>query len=321
MIKYLFRHNKDYSRFNVIKEMLKNVTCKKDIYILLPFSKNQFIKNFFKRKKIINDFFISNYDTYVNDRKKISKYNPRAWWKYMQDYINFKFSYFLLSDTKTHFEHWESMFGKFKGRHFVLPVLADKNLYFPAENRYKNDVVKILFYGSFAPLHGIDIILDAFAILENEDLKFKAEIIGNGQTFKQMKIKLENLKIKNLKMDGDVIAEKDLAQKIREHDIILGIFGDSKKARSVVANKVYQGIACAKTVVTMKSAAIDEFFDEEDLIQCENNAESLAKTLKNLIQNTDLIDKYAKQGYKSFVKLYDTTKMEFIDFIKKVDGF
>ncbi|MCD8544077.1 MAG: hypothetical protein LRY52_04230 [Sulfurospirillum cavolei] len=47
MIHYLFRHNKDYSRFNIIKHLLKDVTCKNDIFILLPFSKNQFFKAFF----------------------------------------------------------------------------------------------------------------------------------------------------------------------------------------------------------------------------------------------------------------------------------
>ena len=87
MIKYLFRHNKDYSRFNIIKKLLKDLELKNDIFILLPFSKNQFFKNFFKRDKLINDFFISNYDTYVFDRKKITNKNPRAWWKYFQDWF------------------------------------------------------------------------------------------------------------------------------------------------------------------------------------------------------------------------------------------
>ena len=129
MINYLYRHNKDYSRYNIIKQLLKDYNISKDIYVLLPFSKNQFIKYFFKRKLIVNDFFISNYDTYVYDRKKISKKNPRAWWKYFQDWINFRFSKYLLCDTREHFYYWESLFGKYKGKSFVLPVLADTDLY------------------------------------------------------------------------------------------------------------------------------------------------------------------------------------------------
>ena len=137
MIKYLFRHNKEYSRFNIIKKFTNDLKLKSDIYILLPFSKNQFFKHFFKRDRIINDFFISNYDTYVYDRKKITTKNPRAWLKYFQDWVNFKCSKYLVSDTNAHFKYWEELFGTYQGKHLVFPVLADKDIYYPSTNERK----------------------------------------------------------------------------------------------------------------------------------------------------------------------------------------
>ncbi|WP_024954291.1 glycosyltransferase [Sulfurospirillum arcachonense] len=319
MIKYISRHDKDYSRYNIIKQLLKDTTCKNNIYVLLPFSKNQFIKHFFKRNKIINDFFISNYDTYVFDRKKISKINPRAWWKYFQDWINFRFSKYLLSDTQKHFEYWEKLFGKFSGKHFVLPVLADKNIYYPNTKEKKHDIIEILFYGSFIPLHGIDIILNAFKILENNNISFNANIIGNGQTFKEMKKLFVNLKLTNVKMDGNFITEKNLANKIRDTDIVLGVFGNSTKATSVVPNKVYQALACKKTIITMKSSALDEFFTSNDLIQCENKAEILAEKLIIIIENGSLRKQISTNGHNSFLDLYSKTQNNFINFIEQLD--
>lgn len=318
MIKYIFRHNKDYSRYNIIKELISNYRPKNTIYILMPFSKNKFFQYFFKRDRLVNDFFISNYDTYVNDRKKIKKTNPRAWFKFFQDFINFKFSRYLLSDTDEHFKYWETMFGYFKGKHFVLPVLADKSIYYPSDKKADNSVVKILFYGSFAPLHGVDIILNTFKILEDNGIEFEAEIVGSGQTYEDMKTLYKSLNLKNVKMNGEVIKEKNLADKIRDSDIVLGIFGTSKKACSVIPNKVYQGLACRKTVVTMKSSVINEFFSDKDLVQCKNTPESLSETLMALIEDKNRIDEYSKNGYDSFLDLYESTKKKFIEFLDLV---
>lgn len=315
MIKYLFRHNKDYSRFNIIKQLASDIKTKKDVYILLPFSKNQFLKNFFKKDRIINDFFISNYDTYVYDRQKITKKNPRAWWKYFQDWFNFRFSKYLLSDTKAHFEYWEELFGKFKGKHLVVPVLADKTIYFPNEQKLNNKKIKILFYGSFIPLHGIDVILKALKILEEQEVEFEANIIGTGQNYSQMKELYESLNLQQVAMNGKVIQEKELAQQIREHDIILGIFGESKKAKSVIPNKVYQAFASKKAIVTMKSDTILEFFSESDLIMCDNTPKSLAQSLVNLYKDKNLQQKIAQNGYQKFNLLYDQTQNNLKEFI------
>jgi len=319
MIHYLFRHNKDYSRFNIIKYLLKDFTCKEDIFILLPFSKNQFLKHFLKRNRIINDFFISNYDTYVYDRLKIGKYNPRAWWKYAQDWINFRFSKYLLSDTQAHFEYWQSLFGPFKGRHFVLPVLADTSIYYPQTTPLDHDRKQILFYGSFIPLHGIDVILKAFSLLEQKGIPFHAKIIGNGQTYAKMKILFESLRLQNVEMKGEFIQEEALAEEIRRSDIVLGIFGNSVKAHSVVPNKAYQALACQKALITMNSATLNEFFDENDMLTCTNTPEALGEAMQRLLENDALLKTYQTNGYRTFLKLYEQTQTRLKTFLEEID--
>jgi glycosyltransferase involved in cell wall biosynthesis len=320
MIKYLFRHNKDYSRFNIIKKLLKDLELRNDIFILLPFSKNQFFKNFFKRDKLINDFFISNYDTYVFDRKKITNKNPRAWWKYFQDWFNFKFSKYLISDTMAHFKYWETLFGKFTGKHFVLPVLADTSIYYPSEKEINNEKIKILFYGSFIPLHGIDVILNAFSLMEKNNISFEANVIGKGQMYSEMKKLHNDLNLKQVSMNGEVINENQLSDMIREHDIILGIFGESEKAKSVIPNKVYQSTACKKCTVTMKSDVLKEFYNEEDLITCNNNPESLANVLIDLINDKTKIETISQNAYNQFNKIYLEAQVNFSKYIKEIDG-
>ena len=318
MINFLFRHNKDYSRFNIIKKFTNDIKIDKDVYILLPFSKNQFFKNFFKRDLIINDFFISNYDTYVYDRKKITNKNPRAWWKYFQDWFNFKFSKYLLSDTMAHFKYWEELFGKFKGKHLVFPVLADREIYYPSKNEIRNEKIKILFYGSFIPLHGIDVILNAFSIMEKDAIEFEARIVGKGQNFNEMETLFDKLNLKNVTMNGELMPENELADLIREYDIILGIFGDSNKAKSVIPNKVYQSTACKKCTVTMNTDVINEFYNSEDLVTCKNSPKELANSLIELLNNKDRIYEVANNGFNRFNKIYNQAQIDLENFIKKI---
>ncbi|AOO66004.1 glycosyltransferase family 4 protein [Sulfurospirillum halorespirans] len=319
MLHYLFRHNKDYSRFNIIKHLLKDLTCKNDIFILLPFSKNQFFKHFFKRNRIVNDFFISNYDTYVNDREKISPYNPRAWWKYLQDWVNFKFSKYLLCDTQAHFDYWQKLFGTFKGEHFVLPVLADTSLYYPAKDPIIHEPKRILFYGSFIPLHGIDVILKAFALLEKEQIAFQAQVIGKGQMFSAMKALYEKLHLCNVEMNGLFMNEQALVDEIRKADIVLGIFGHSQKAFSVIPNKAYQALACQKALITMTTPTMYEFFNDHEILMCPNTPEALAEAMKKLINDTALLQQYQTNGYQAFSELYQQTQKRFEHFIHTID--
>ena len=40
--------------------------------------------------------------------------------------------------------------------------------------------------------------------------------------------------------------------------MVLGVFGASDKARGVLANKLWQGLACGRTVITQESPALAE---------------------------------------------------------------
>lgn len=318
MIHYIFKNDKDYSRYSILKEFTKDIQTQNEIYLLFPFSKTKFIKYFSKRKSILNDFFISSYDTYVYDRKKAMPYSPLVWWKYCQDWINFKFSKYLISDTKEHFLYWERLFGKFHGNLLVMPVLADKSIYFP-QDTIANAKPKILFFGSFIPLHGIEVILKSFQILDQQNIEYEAEIIGRGQMFQSMKELHSALLLKYVKMDGSFINENQLANKINEADIVLGIFGNSQKAKSVVPNKVYQAMACKRPIITMKSKAIDEFFTSKEIMTCENSSECLATAIIEMLHNKDFSNTIATNGYNKFLHLYQKTKKEMEEFIHQMD--
>lgn len=154
--------------------------------------------------------------------------------------------------------------------------------------------------------------------MEKESLNFEARIVGKGQNYNEMKCLFNKLNLSNVTMNGEFMAENELADLIREYDIILGIFGDSNKAKSVIPNKVYQSTACKKCTVTMNAGVINEFYDSKDLVTCENNPQSLANALSELLHNEKRIYEVATNGFNKFNEIYYEAQLNLKNFITKI---
>ena len=320
MIRLVERKAKDYSRHNILKSVLKDFPVRNEIYLLLPFSKKKFLALWLSRKYVINDFFISDYDTYYNDRKKGAKYSISAVYKFVLDWLNFRLSPVLLSDTQVHFERWQTIFGRRRGIHYVMPVLADRSIYKPVPEKPKNQKTRILFYGYFLPLHGVEVILKALKICEQRGLSFEAEMLGEGQTLAKMLALKDELQLTSTYFNQKFISETALAAHINHSDIVLGIFGDSGKATSVVPNKVYQALACRAPVITQDTPGIREFFSDNDLYLVERTPDALADAIQDLIENPVKAQGLAQQGHLSFEALYETSMSNFKTFIMELDS-
>lgn len=310
----------EYSRNYIISELLKDMNIK-NVTILPCFKKKYFLRNWFKRDFLVNDFFISDFDSKIQDRQRYSKYSFMALKYYILDQINFKLSKYILSDTQSHLDYWEIFLGKTKAKTFVLPVLADIKMFYPQQTvKINKGTLQVLFYGTFIPLQGIDKIIYAIKELE-QYTHIKFTLIGNGQETNNIIKLMEDLKITDrIEYKNTSISRDELRDEIYKADITLGIFGDSKKASCVIANKVYESLACKKCIITMDSPGIREFFDDKSIYLVENDAHSIAEAILKLDNNRELIQSYAKAGYSRFMELYNQTKIKFQHFIAEIDS-
>jgi len=283
------------------------------------FRKKEFIRKFYKWPYIINDFFVSDFDTFVNDRQEVAPDSFRAKRLYVRDWLNFKLSKFILFDSNAHFQYISSLFGKTKAKVHILPVLANRQIYYPSSNDQScpSKKVRVLFFGTFIPLHGLDKIVDAAKLVLDirNDITFK--IIGKGQTLPIIKKKMYklNLPTSNFTLHEVILPEEELRKEILAADIILGIFGSSKKAQSVIPNKVYQGLACKKCVLTMESPAIKELFNEEQIAITRSRPDLIAQTIIKLADSVNVRIAFANEGYQKFINLYDSVKLDFNTFL------
>ena len=118
-----------------------------------------------------------------------------------------------------------------------------------AGNGEDDGPLSVVFFGLFTPLQGAPTIARALAILEDRGVRIDVTLIGDGQDAKAVREALpsgESVRVSWI----DWVDSEDLPDVVAGHDVCLGIFGTSGKARRVVPNKVYQGIAAGCVVVT-----------------------------------------------------------------------
>lgn len=108
----------------------------------------------------------------------------------------------------------------------------------------------------------------------------------------------KSLSLKNVKFIGRVSYD-ELPEYLINADICLGIFGNNKKAKRVVTNKVYEILAMGKPLITGNSEASREILkNKENAILCEmGNPKSLASAILELKNDENLRNKIAKNGY------------------------
>lgn len=221
-----------------------------DILVLWPFAK-------LRRIPLILDAFIPLYDTLVHDRAMLSPRNPLAWLAWAWEWLALHAADMLIFDTRAHQDYFSKTFGLNPHKCGVVYVGVEPEFFQPQSANVRNDSTRttVLFYGQFIPLHGIETIIEAAQLCDDDSIDWV--IIGTGQEAPKIRQMLDQHPVKNLQWITWVNYE-ELNSWIQKADICLGIFGKSEKANRVIPNKVFQILACGKPLITRESAAMRE---------------------------------------------------------------
>ncbi len=253
------------------------------------------------KKPILFDAFLSIYDTLCFDRKVISPHSLLGKLSFYLDKKSCNASNIVLLDTYSHIDYFSDTFSIEKDKFRRILVGADDTIFFPRRYVPKNDFFNVLYYGEFNPLHGIDYIVKAAAILKKEN-KIKFTIIGKGREHDRIINLAENLRLSNIEFI-DWVPYKSLPDIIARSDICLGgHFGDSLKSKRVIAGKTYQMMAMKKPLILGKNNANKELFSdgENSLMVNHSNEEQLADAILALKNDDSLRNKIASNAYNIF---------------------
>lgn len=259
------------------------------------------LAKFLTRKSIIFDAFVSIYDSVILDRKEAARFSLASAYYWMLDKISFSLADVILFDTMEHAQYASKKFGVPMRKFRRIFLGADTKIFFPRESGSNNKTFKVFFYGHYIPLQGVEYIVRAAKLLQdNKDIIF--EIVGDGPGKEKIVGMADSLKLDNLYFVGEMSLE-NLADKISKADVCLGIFGNTGKATRVIPNKVYQYVAMKKPVITSDTPAIRELFDDKDMYLVEiSNPQKIAEAILSMKSDADKASFFIGRAYDKFMK-------------------
>ncbi len=252
---------------------------------------------------LLFDPLISTYDKQVFERGKFSEHSAKARHLLEWECGLFTRADIVLADTTEHAHYFAETLGVAPDRLPVVYVGAEEALFFPESTPHApNQPLEVLFYGSFIPLQGPEVIVEAARRYQGPAVRWV--LLGNGPLLGECKRKAEGLT--NIVFEN-WLPYAELPDRIRRADILLGVFGATPKAARVIPNKVFQALACGKPVLTRST----EVYPGELLTEADNgliwvragDAADLARRVAELarepVRMTDLRSN-ARKTYQRF---------------------
>ena len=256
-----------------------------------------------RRLPVIFDIYISLYDTVVSDRHLASARSLLGRASKLVDWLSIRSARRLLADTPAHAEFYAQLVHMPRDRIGVVWVGAEDDVFRPQPD-IAAEPRRVLFYGTFIKLHGLDVIVRAAKLLEPDGVEFR--IIGSGQEQAHIEALIEELQPANVAMQARVpLAE--LPREIASAQLCCGIFGTSEKAGRVVPNKVFECIAVGRPVVTADTPGIrSAFADDEIALAPAGDAEALAQTIRKLLGDPAELERMAQAARRHYLDEYAT---------------
>lgn len=241
-------------------------------------------------RPVVFNPLVSLHDTLVGDRARFRPRSPAAGLLRAVDSGAFRAADLVVADTEAHAAFFRQAFGLPDERVAVALVGADEPLFRPGW--HPPEPFHVLFVGKLIPLHGLETILAAAALLP--DVAFR--IVGDGQLAGLLDRRSANV------THVPWLPYEELPDAYRSAGCALGVFGTGDKAARVIPNKVFQALACARPVITADTSAARELLADgtDALLVPAGDPEALAVAIRRVAGDEALAGRLALAGRETF---------------------
>lgn len=264
-------------------------------------------------KPIVYDFYLSLYDVMCNDRKILKPDSFLGRMIYFFEKRSLQKADFVIVDTNKLIETLSTEYGIEKSKFVRVPLTINETNVYPKEVPAYAESFSVLYVGSYIPLHGTPIIIEAAKILQEmgDDTKFL--MIGQGPDLQKCKELATQYGLKNIEFKG-YMPLAELNDYYNACDINLGLFNSGERANSVVLNKTNDAFRVGRPHLTLETDAMKECFcDNYDIFFVKDiKPQTLAERILEIKRDPELLQEVSKNALDSYDRYLSNERAEAI---------
>ena len=264
-------------------------------------------------RPIVYDFYLSLYDVMCNDRKLFKPDSFLGKFIYFFEKRSLEKADFVIVDTHKLIETLSDEYGVKREKFVRVPLTINEESVYPKEVAPYSQNFSVLYVGSYIPLHGTPVIIEAARILQEKGDDTKFLMIGEGPELKACKDLAQKYNLKNIEFKGFMPLE-ELNNYYNACDINLGLFNSGERANSVVLNKTNDSFRVGKPHLTLETDAMRESFrDNYDIFFVKDiNPQTVASRILEVKESPELIESVSKNALSSYQEYLSNAKAESI---------
>ena len=263
-------------------------------------------------KPLLFDHMMSPYDSLVNEKHRLL---PDSWCAkivYWYEKNVLRTADLILTDTHMHKDYFAKLFLVDPKKIHPVHVAADETLFTPCLKKEKiapSATFSVFFYGSFLPLHGIDVILETASLLLDRPIEFTL-VGGHNQDLRSFHTRCAKLNLTNVSHTLWV-EYAELPHWASQADLCLGgPFGDTGQGRRVITGKTYQFLALGQPTVVGLADENEHFVHQRNcLLVPQGDPEALAQAIGWAADHRPELAEIGRQGHALYQQEFSVTRL------------
>ena len=251
---------------------------------------------FLSKKKVVLDALCSLYEAEVISRNSVRRFSLRGMKIWLIDFFAYLFADIIFVETEAQKQFFVKKFFVNPNKIAVVYTGADDSLFYPDPSIKKRYKFTAVFRGRFLPEAGVDVIIKATKILENNGVNFL--IIGSGLLDKEISSLISAIKPKNLSVESRHLSFDEMRNLILSCHINLGQFSNHERLERTIPHKAFESLALGLPYITARSKGISEIL--KDGMNClmvnPDDPKDLAEKILYIKNNPNLAQKMANEG-------------------------